>query len=61
MDQRCGLKSLARRLALHFGSSQAAEFLINEREKFLRGFGITVPYTVEHLCEIAHSLEFSSA
>ena len=54
VDQRGCLKSLTGFLVAQFGSGQPAQFLINQRKKFVRGGGIPLLDRIQNPSGIAH-------
>ena len=59
MDKRGGLERLACRLLRHLGRREPAEFVINERQKFLGGLGVALLDAVENASNLAHGRKFS--
>lgn len=52
----CGrLESLTRRFPRHLGRGECAQFLVNQRQQFLSGFGIALLNAVEDAGEVAHA------
>jgi hypothetical protein len=54
MNQRGGLKRLARIFARHLLRGEFAQFVIDQRQKFVRRSGVTVLDLLEHDRQFAH-------
>jgi hypothetical protein len=54
MHQRRGLQGLPRRFAGHFVRGQPAQFLVNQREQFVRGLRVALLNGVKDAGDIAH-------
>jgi hypothetical protein len=56
MNESSGLQSLSRRLMRHPGRRELAQFLIDQGQKLLGGFGITLFNRLQNVRHIAHRL-----
>ena len=54
MDERGGLESLTGSFAREFRGGQSPQFVINERQEFLSGFGVTLLNAVQDLGYVAY-------
>src|SRR6266568_542072 len=55
MDQRSGLKRLAGGFLGHLMRRETAKFLIDQREQFRSGFGVTLLCAVQNVSDVAHA------
>ena len=55
MDERGELEGLARRFVRHPRGGQTAQFLVDERQQFLGGLGVTMPGAIENARHFAHA------
>ena len=54
VDQRGWLQCMPGRLLDHFAGSQSAQFLVNERQQFVRGFRVALLNSIEKASDLAH-------
>ena len=54
VNQSSGLKGVAGNLVGHSSGCKLAQFLVNQRQKLLSGFGVAFLDAVENDCQIAH-------
>jgi len=56
MDQGSGLQGVLLRLRIHFGGGEFAQFLIDQREQFIRSLRIALLNGPEYAGDFAHGL-----
>ena len=54
VDERGGLQSVALHLIRHLLRGQTSQFLVNQREQFIRSPAVAVVDGVEDACDFAH-------